>query len=34
LKRSFDQLSLQESAVDFEGPKKEKRDILASLDKI
>jgi len=27
-------LSLQESAVDFEGPNKEKMEILAKIDKI
>ena len=34
LKLSLDQLSLQESAVDFEGPNREKMEILTKIDKI
>ena len=34
LKMSLDKLSLQESAVDFEGPNKAKIEILAKIDKI
>ena len=32
LKRSLDQLSLQESAVDLEGPNKAKMEILAKIE--